>query len=61
MFHDDNIRVIEPHLLDFNEEIYGQPLVIEFEEKLREQLVLSSVEDLIAQIDQDVKAVRNTI
>ena len=58
MFHDDNIRVIEPHLLDFNEEIYGQPITIEFEEKLREQLVLANVDELIAQIDKDVEFVR---
>jgi len=61
MFHDDNIRVIEPHLLDFDEVIYGQQLKIEFEEKLREQLVLPSVEDLISQIDEDVETVRATV
>lgn len=61
MFHEDNIRVIEPYLLDFSDDIYGQQITIEFVDKLREQLVLDSVDALIAQIDRDVETVRKTI
>ncbi len=61
MFHEDNIRVIEPYLLDFSEDIYSQEITIEFVDKLREQLVLDSVDALIAQINVDVEAVRSTI
>ena len=61
MFHEDNIRVIEPYLLDFNEMIYGQKLTIQFIEKLRDQMVLESVDALIKQIDADVQRVRDSI
>lgn len=61
MFHEDNIRVIEPHLLDFEGNIYGQEITIEFEERLRDQQVFDTVEDLVAQIDKDVKYVRETV
>ncbi len=61
MFHEDNIRVIEPYILDFSENIYGQTIRIEFEERLRGQLVLDSVDSLIAQIEKDVDTVRTTI
>lgn len=59
MFHEDNIRVIEPHLLDFDDDIYGQNLTITFEKKLRDQMVLPSVDALIEQIDKDIQQVRN--
>jgi riboflavin kinase/FMN adenylyltransferase len=61
MFHEDNIRVIEAHLLDFDEEIYGQEITIEFESKIREQLVLENVDQLVKQITLDVDQVRTTI
>ena len=61
MFHEDNIRVIEPHLLDFSGDLYGQSITIEFESKLRDQLVLESVESLVEQIDKDVNFVRESI
>jgi riboflavin kinase/FMN adenylyltransferase len=61
MFHEDNIRVIEPFLLDFEGDIYGKQISIEFIERLRDQLVLDSVDDLVAQIDVDVEKVRETV
>jgi riboflavin kinase/FMN adenylyltransferase len=61
MFHEDNIRVIEPHLLDFSGDIYGQKITIQFEDKIRDQLVLDSKEALIKQIDQDILQVRNSL
>lgn len=61
MFHEDNIRVIEPYLLDFDELIYDQNLTIEFIEKIRDQMVLESVDALIEQIGKDVQYVRDSV
>lgn len=61
MFHEDNIRVIEAHLLDFDEDIYTQIITIEFTEKLRDQMVLDSVDDLVAQIERDVARTREIV
>lgn len=61
MFHEDNIRVIEPHIIDFSADIYGQKLKIGFHNKLRDQLVLGSVEALVEQIGLDVRKVRDSV
>ena len=49
---------IEAHLLDFNGELYGTELELEFDRKLREELKFASVAELVAQIARDVAAVR---
>ncbi|MFN8015595.1 MAG: bifunctional riboflavin kinase/FAD synthetase [Acidimicrobiia bacterium] len=58
MFHEDNIRVIEPHILDFSGDIYGQEIKILFDRKIRDQLVLESKQALIEQIGKDIMDVR---
>ena len=49
---------IEAHLLDFDRDIYGQPLRIEFARRLRDEERFDTVDDLVAQIHRDVDAVR---
>lgn len=50
---------VETHLLDFNRDIYGEEVRVVFLKKLRDEKKFSSVNDLICQIDQDVKSSRN--
>jgi len=45
---------IEAHLLDFNEDIYGQELEIVFAEKLRDEQKFPSLDELKAQIARDI-------
>lgn len=45
---------LEVHLLDFNDDIYGQYLHVDLLYKLREELRFRSVEALIEQIQRDV-------
>ncbi len=52
--HGENIT-IEPHILDFNEGIYGETLTVEFLEYLRGEIEFPSVEELSAQIGRDAK------
>jgi riboflavin kinase/FMN adenylyltransferase len=47
---------VEAHLLDFNDEIYGQTLRLEFHTRLRDEKRFDSVDDLITQIQADVTA-----
>ncbi len=49
---------IEAHLLDFDRDIYGQTLTLEFVERLREERRFDGVEALVAQIGRDVEAGR---
>lgn len=51
-------RRIEPFLLDFEGDLYGKRLVVELWERLRDEAVFDSEEELIAQIARDVEATR---
>lgn len=51
--------LLEVHLLDFNQMIYGRYVQIEFCEKLREEIHYPNVELLKKQIARDVIAARN--
>jgi riboflavin kinase/FMN adenylyltransferase len=56
-FDGSNITV-EPYLLDFDRDIYGQTLEITFEKRLRPEARFSSLPELIAQIGRDVEDTR---
>ncbi len=50
--------VLEVHVLDFNRDIYGKRVQVEFVEKIREEQKFSSLDNLKAAIEQDVKTAR---
>jgi riboflavin kinase / FMN adenylyltransferase len=49
---------IEAYLLDFSGELYGEVLRVELQARLREERTFESVEQLVEQMDLDVKATR---
>jgi riboflavin kinase / FMN adenylyltransferase len=49
---------IEPYLLDFEGDLYGRRLLVELWERLRDEAVFESEEELVAQIASDVDATR---
>jgi riboflavin kinase/FMN adenylyltransferase len=51
-------RRVETFVLDFDEQVYGEVVRIEFLERLREDRKFDGVEPLVAQIEQDVAATR---
>jgi riboflavin kinase / FMN adenylyltransferase len=51
-------RRIEPHLLDFEGDLYGRRLVVELWRRLRDERAFSSEGELVAQITRDVEATR---
>jgi riboflavin kinase/FMN adenylyltransferase len=51
-------RRIEPHLLDFDGDLYGRRLVVELWQRLREERAFSSEDELVAQITRDVEQTR---
>ena len=50
---DGKHRVVEVHILDFDEEIYGQTLKVFVKKYLRQEIKFDSLEALVKQIDQD--------
>ncbi|MBT8496095.1 MAG: bifunctional riboflavin kinase/FAD synthetase [Deltaproteobacteria bacterium] len=60
-FQDDGRLSLEVHILDFDEDLYGQPLRIEFIERLRGEKRFSGPDQLIAQIHQDIAKAREIL
>jgi riboflavin kinase / FMN adenylyltransferase len=54
-------RRIEPFLLDFEGDLYGKRLVVEVWERLRDEAVFASEDELVAQIGRDVDATRAAV
>jgi riboflavin kinase / FMN adenylyltransferase len=51
-------RRIEPHLLDFEGDLYGKRLVVELWQRLRDECAFPSEAELVAQIERDVEQTR---
>jgi riboflavin kinase/FMN adenylyltransferase len=51
--------LIEAHLLDFDDDLYGRELRLEFHARLRGERRFDSVEELVAQMHADVEATRS--
>jgi riboflavin kinase/FMN adenylyltransferase len=54
-------RRIEPYLLDFDGDLYGERLVVEVWQRLRDQAAFASEAELVAQIGRDVEATRAAV
>lgn len=57
-FKDDGPSWVETHILDFDGDIYGEPLEVRFLKRLREEKKFSSVEELLKQIHFDIGLAR---
>jgi len=54
----ENKLTVEAFLLDFSGDLYGQPMRLDFIDRLRPELKFSGSEPLRAQIEQDIEAAR---
>ena len=54
-------RLIETHLLDFDGDLYGQTLAVDFVKRLRADADFPSLEDLVAQLGRDEAETRNVL
>ncbi len=52
---------VEAHLLDFDHDLYGQVVTLEFVQRLRDELKFSSVEALLEQIHADIRETRRLL
>ena len=50
---DGKVRTIETHILDFDQEIYGLPLRLRFERRIRDERKFDSLEALRLQLERD--------
>lgn len=55
---DDGMPVLEVFLFDFNGDLYGSDMEVAFVDFIRADRKFHSVEELVAQMDKDIAAVR---
>lgn len=53
--------IIEVHIIDFNENLYGSTLFVDFVSYMREIKMFENLEDLQAQIEKDIEITKNTL
>ena len=54
-------KSIETFILDFNRNIYGENITVEFISKIRDEETFNSTEDLIIQMENDVKKIQQIL
>ena len=54
--NDNEKNILEVHILDFDKDIYGDWLKVTFLKKIRDEKKFNSLDELKAQIQQDIKA-----
>jgi riboflavin kinase/FMN adenylyltransferase len=59
-FHTTGRRV-EAHVLDFDGDLLGAQVSVSFEHRLRDEAAFPTVEDLVAQIHQDIRRTRRLL
>ena len=57
-FEGDERRLVETHLLDFEGDLYGQLVTVELLHRLRSEQKFNGIDELTAQIQQDLVATR---
>ncbi len=60
-FHDDGPTVVEAFVIDFDGNLYGEHVKLEFVERLRGQEKFDSVEALVARMEDDVARTRRIL
>lgn len=55
------LHLMEAHLLDFDDDLYGETITIEIVARLREQMKFESLEHLKEQLANDVAAARSEL
>jgi len=59
-FHATGLRV-EAHVLDFDGDLLGAHVSLSFEHRLRDEAAFATVDDLVAQIHQDIRETRRLL
>jgi len=58
---EDGDALLEAHILDFNEDLYGKTIEVIFKHKIREELKFDGLDALKQQISADVEQVREVL
>ncbi len=57
----DHLFTVEVHILDFDKNIYGHPIRVNFIQRLRDEIKFESIDALAAQIQNDIVKARSIL
>ena len=57
----ESAKKVEVHVLDFNGDLYGKTLDVDFRRKIRNVIWFASVDDLLAQLRKDLIEIRSIV
>jgi len=60
-YEDGGLRLLEPHLIDFSGDLYGQEAAVRFVERIRAEERFDSVEALVEAMHRDVDVARRVL
>jgi riboflavin kinase/FMN adenylyltransferase len=60
-FDNDGAVKVEVHLLDYDDDLYGQQLQVDFITKVRDIARFDSADRLVEQLDLDIKTIRSSL
>ena len=60
-FYEGKKPLLEVHIFDFNQEIYGQYIHVDFISKIRDEAKFDNAQDLIMQMDNDATKARKIL
>jgi riboflavin kinase/FMN adenylyltransferase len=58
---DDHVFSVEVHILDFNENIYGQNIRVNFVQRIRDEEKFSNISELSDEIKKDILKARKIL
>jgi riboflavin kinase/FMN adenylyltransferase len=58
---DDHIFTVEAHILDFKKDIYGEKIMVNFVQRLRDEIKFNGIDELVEQIDRDITLAREIL
>jgi riboflavin kinase/FMN adenylyltransferase len=58
---DDHLYTIEIHIIDFNQDVYGEKILVNFISRIRNEVRFSDLSQLTDQIGKDVQTARDRI
>lgn len=59
-FGEDTELKIESHILDFQENLYGEEIKVEFKKFIRPEMKFADIKSLVSQIEKDIEFVRES-
>ena len=60
-FGDRDSPIVEAYIVDFDQDLYGETIEIEFTHRLRDELRFANVDDLVTQMRADVELARGLL